>query len=76
MTAGYDNWPAVAGNLIKDWKSWMRMKRILGREGADPRISGLFLKAVVQAVLLFGLETWVLTPRMERALGSFQHRVA
>ena len=25
---------------------------------------------------MFGAETWVLTPRMERALISFQHRVA
>ena len=25
---------------------------------------------------MFGAETWVLTPRMERALSSFQHRVA
>ena len=33
------------------------------------------LKAVTQAVLLFGAETWVITSRMERALGSFQHRV-
>ena len=36
----------------------------------------MFFKAVVQVVLLFKLETWVLTPRMGRALGSFQHRVA
>ena len=35
-----------------------------------------FSKAVTQAVLLFGAETWVLTPRMERDLSSFQHRVA
>ena len=31
---------------------------------------------MTQAVLLFGAETWVLTPRMERALDSFQYRVA
>ena len=37
---------------------------------------GKFFKAVTQAVLLFGAETWVLTPNMERALSSFQHRVA
>ena len=36
---------------------------------------GTFFKAVTQAVFLFGAETWVLTPRMERALSSFQHRV-
>ena len=29
----------------------------------------------MQAMLLFGAETWVLTPRMDRALDSFQHRV-
>ena len=33
-------------------------------------------KAVVQQVLLFGAETWVLTPRMERALNSFMHGAA
>ena len=33
-------------------------------------------KSVTQAVLLFGADTWVLTPRMERDMSSFQHRVA
>ena len=37
---------------------------------------GNFYKPVLQAVLLFSSETWVLTSRMERALDSFQHRVA
>ena len=32
---------------------------------------GEFFRAVTQAVLLFGAETWVLTPRMERFLSSF-----
>ena len=50
--------------------------RILIQEGADPKVLGIFFRAVTQAVLLFGAETWVLTPRMERALSSFQHRVA
>ena len=39
-------------------------------------MSGNFYKAVAQAVLLFGAEKWFLTPRMERALDSFQHRFA
>ena len=49
------------------------MLRILIREGADPKVSGYFFKAVCQAVFLFEAETWVLTPSME---SSFQHRVA
>ena len=39
-------------------------------------MSGFFFKAVVQAVLLFGTETWVVTPHMGRVLGGFQDHVA
>ena len=46
------------------------------REGATPRISGSFFKAVVQRVLLFGAETWVVTPKMERALSGFLNGAA
>ena len=73
---GDDDWPTVTGNLQKERKSWGRMSRILIWEGMDSKVSGHFFKAVVQAVLLFGAETWVTTPRMEGALSSFQHRVA
>ena len=44
-------------------------------QGAAPRVSGFFFKAVVQAVLLFRAETWVVTPRMGKALGGFQTQV-
>ena len=71
-----DDWLAVVGNLWKARKSWGRLLRILSREGADPKVSGHFFKALTQAVLLFGVETWVLTPSMDRALSSFQHRFA
>ena len=76
MTAGDDNWPAVARKLVEARKSWGRLARIMSREGADKRVSGNFFKAVVEAVLLFGEETWVLTPRIERALDSFIHWTA
>ena len=76
MTAGDDDWPAVAGNLNKARRSWGILQRILGREGATSRISGSFFKAVVQQVLLFGAETWVVTPKMERALSGFLHGAA
>ena len=76
ITAGNDNWPAVAGNLLKARKSWGRLLRILSREGAGKRVSGKFFKAVVQVVLLFLAETWVLTPRIECALESFHHGAA
>ena len=52
------------------------MQRILNREGANKRVSGDFFKAVVHQVLLFGADTWVVSPRMERALNSFIHESA
>ena len=53
-----------------------RCRGNLSREGADPKISGHFFKAGVQAVFIFGAEMWVLTPRMYQDLCSFHHRVA
>ena len=76
ITARDDDWLAVAGNLVKARKRWGRLARILSREGADKRVSGMLFKAVVQQALLFGAEIWVLTPRIERALESFMHRAA
>ena len=66
----------LVGNLRKARRSWVRLARVLIREGKDPKVSRTFYIAVTQAVLLFGSETWVLTERIEKALDSFQSRVA
>ena len=55
MTAVDDDWLSVAGNLQKSRKSWRRMSRVLIWEEADPKVFVHFFKAVVQAVLLFGV---------------------
>ena len=70
-----DDWTLVVNNLSRARAVWKWMTRILSREGAEPRVSIFFFKAVVQAVLLFGLETWVVTPRIVRVLGGFQDQV-
>ena len=44
------------------------MGKMLWREGEEPRVSTIFYWAVVQAVLLFGVETWVLSEAMSRKL--------
>ena len=61
LTATDNDWPVVAGNIRKAPVSWERLARVLGREGADPKVSRVFYTAVTQQVLLFGAETWVLT---------------
>ena len=52
------------------------MAKILRREGVSPQVSGMFFKAVVQVVILFGSETWVLIPHMGRVVVIFQYRVS
>ena len=66
----------MARNLQKARATWGRLARILGREGADPKVSRNFYIAVTQQVLLFGAETWFLTKKMESVLDAFQGRVA
>ena len=54
LTATDNDWPAVARNLHRARATWGRLARILGREGADPKVSHNFYIAVTQQVLLFG----------------------
>ena len=76
LTATDKNWIEFVVNIYKAQSSWSCMSRMLGREGADPRISGRCYLVVFQVVLLFGEETWVVNLRTGRLLGSFRHRVA
>ena len=48
LTATDDEWPAVAGNIRKAQVSWGHLARVLGREGADPKVSHSFYTAVTQ----------------------------
>ena len=63
-----DDWPEVVEKIIKARTKWASITSILGWKGANTQLSGIFFKAVVQAVFLFGLETWVMTPRTGPAL--------
>ena len=47
---------------------------MLSREGADARTSGRIYVAVVQAVMLYGSKTWVMTQHIRRVLGGFYNR--
>ena len=76
LMATDDDWPALVGNIGKARRSRGSLLRVLGREGADPKVSRAFYIALTQSVLLFGSETWVLAARMEKALESFQSRIA
>ena len=71
LAAEDDDWPEVVHNHQQARHKWARMTQILSREGADARTLGQIYLAVVQSVLLYGSETWVLTPLMQRVPGAF-----
>eukprot|EP00985_Skeletonema_marinoi_P020434 scaffold12160_cov75-Skeletonema_marinoi.AAC.6 len=55
-------------------KVWKMTHRLLRGENMNPRVCGMFFKAIVQAVLLYGSETWVLTDSAMRCLEGFYYR--
>ena len=52
ILAADNDWTALVGNFSPTREVWNRMIIILSREGTEPRMSGFFFKAVVQAVLI------------------------
>ena len=68
MDRSDENWTPVLHNIRKARKVWGRPGKILWREGAKPTVSECFYRAIVQAVLLFGSETWVLTDKISQRI--------
>ena len=69
MTASDDDWPELLRNLNNSRKSLDPLSTILRKEGENPRVLGKFFKAVVQAVIIMGSETWMMTLCMGQAIG-------
>ena len=71
-----DDLPAVRANIAKARARWARVSHVLARTAADPKTMGRFYETMVQAVLLYGSETWVISERMGHLMNSFHHRCA
>ena len=69
-----NGWPEICQNFRKACQVWSRMGKLLSREGAEPRVSTMFFWAVVQAVLLFGTETWFLSKAMSWMMEGVNRR--
>jgi hypothetical protein len=67
---------AMRSNLRKARGCWARVSRVLRAENATARTCGMFYKATVQAILLFGSETWSLSPTSVKRLEGFHIRAA
>ncbi len=52
------NTQAMRSNLRRARGCWAQILRVLRAENATTKTSGMFYKATVQVVLLYGSETW------------------
>jgi hypothetical protein len=77
ITSKDDDLPAVVTQIKKARQIWARVSRILKKKtNSNIRIMATFYKVIVQSVLLYGAETWVLSKFMMAKLQSFHHMCA
>jgi hypothetical protein len=67
---------AVRAQLCKARSTWVQVGNVLQAQNAAPRVSAMFYKAVIQSVLLYGSETWVLSKTVMARLEGFHIQAA
>jgi hypothetical protein len=70
------NAQAIRAQLRKARVTWAWFGKVLRGENTSPTIAAKFYLAVVQAVLLYGSETWVISPQAMARLEGFHIRAA
>ena len=76
LDEGDDDSYAVLRQLDRARTKWGRFAVLLRKEGVEPRAMGYFYKAIVQAILLYGSESWVVPESILQQVRSFHHRAA
>ncbi len=67
---------AILHQQQKARATWVRVGQVLWAENVPPCAAAKFYKAVVQAVLLYGSKTWVLSKTALASLEGFHIRAA
>ena len=76
LDANDDDSVAAERQLAKARARWGRVGKVLSSVRANAKTMGFFYKAIVQAVLLYGSESWTLTSGTLQKIRSFHSRVA
>ena len=71
-----DDVQAVCAQIRKACTAWARVSKVLQAQNAPSRISAKFYKAVVQLLLLYSSETWVISKSVLARLEGFHIRAA
>ena len=68
--------PAMRRNLKRARGVWRRISTVIAKDDVPAPVAGMFFRVVVEAVLLYGSETWSLPPTAMRCLEGFQVEAA
>ena len=71
-----DDIQAIRAQMRKARATWARVGQVLRRENVSPFVAARFYQAVVQAILLYGSESWVLSKTAMARLEGFHIRCA
>jgi hypothetical protein len=76
MAQDDDDIHAIRAQLRKARATWARVGQVLWSENASPPIAVRFYQAIVQAILLYGSKTWVISRTALVRLEGFHIRAA
>jgi hypothetical protein len=74
FTDNDDDTKSIEDNIKKARQRWNCIANIMKREGANAKTMAKIYLAVVQAVLLYGADSWAVSDRNLRKLRTFHHR--
>ena len=73
FTENDDDTKCIEIQLKRARQKWNSIAKILKREGANAKTMAKFYLAVVQAVLLYGADSWTISQKNLIKLRSFHH---
>jgi hypothetical protein len=74
MAQDNEDTQAVRAQLRKAHVTWAQFRKVLWSENTPPTVAAKFYLAIVQAILLYGSETWVISPQAMARLEGFHIR--
>ena len=70
-----DDLPAMELQLKKARGAWGRIGKILKKKTkSNPKVMATFYKVIIQSILLYGSESWIMNDYMKAKLNSFHRR--
>jgi hypothetical protein len=71
-----DNIQAIRAQIRKARSSWARIGQVLWSKNVSPFVAARFYQAIIQAILLYGSESWVISWTAMARLEGFHIRAA